>query len=296
MQQDSFAGLGVALVTPFLSDDSVDESALLRLLDFHIQNKTDYLVILGTTAETPALTLEEQHRIKNLIVNHIAGSLPIVMGLGGNNTQAVVQRLQTEDLTGVDAILSVVPYYNKPNQEGIFQHYKQIAQASPCPVILYNVPGRTGVNMTAATTLRLATEVENIIAVKEASGNMEQAQEILDRKPDHFQVICGDDALAYSMIDRGAIGVISVLANAFPLKFGAMVHRCMLGDADAVQSIHQRFADLYQLLFAEGSPAGIKCVMQLLDKIENKLRLPLTPVSSELSEKLRSAILKLNAI
>ncbi|MEG1546253.1 MAG: 4-hydroxy-tetrahydrodipicolinate synthase, partial [Bacteroides sp.] len=219
MIQTKLRGMGVALITPFKEDESVDYDALIRLVDYQLQNGTDFLCVLGTTAETPTLTTEEKNKIKALVIERVNGRIPILLGVGGNNTKAVVDALKEDDYTGVDAILSVVPYYNKPSQEGIYQHYKAIANATALPIVLYNVPGRTGVNMTAETTLRIAKEFKNVIAIKEASGNITQMDDIIKNKPANFNVISGDDGITFPLITLGAIGVISVIGNAFPREF-----------------------------------------------------------------------------
>ena len=223
MTNNIFKGLGIALVTPFLSDGSVDYKSLQRLVEYQIQNGADFFCILATTGETPCLTAEEKERIKNLVVELNKGRLPILMGCGGNNTAAVVEELKTADLSGIDGILSVCPYYNKPSQEGLYQHFKAIAKASPLPVVLYNVPGRTGINLKPETTVRLAKDCENIVAIKEASGSLEQVDEIIKNAPLGFDVISGDDALTFSMIASGAAGVISVIGNALPKEFSRMI-------------------------------------------------------------------------
>ena len=222
MSRINLRGVGVALITPFKDDESVDYDALTRLVDYQIQNNTDYLVILGTTAETPTLTEDERKNIIELVVNRVNGKIPIILGAGGNNTRAIVDYLRNGNFDGIDAILSVVPYYNKPSQEGIYQHYKAVSEASKLPVILYNVPGRTGVNMSAETTLRIANEFKNVVAIKEASGDMTQMDDIIKRKPESFDVISGDDGITFPLITLGAIGVISVIANAFPKEFSRM--------------------------------------------------------------------------
>ena len=285
-----FQGMGVALITPFQADGEVDYPALSRLIEYQLQNEADYLVVLGTTAETPALTSEEQRKITQIAVDQVNGRVPVVLGVSGNNTRALVEKLKKEDYTGIDAILSVVPYYNKPSQEGIFQHYKQIVEATDLPLILYNVPGRTGVNMTAETTLRLAYTFGSIVAVKEASGNMEQICAIIRQKPLGFQLISGDDGITLPLIALGASGVISVMGNAFPHLFGRMVRLALAGDCSTALPIHHRFAELFELLFADGSPAGIKCILHSMGYIENELRLPLVPVRSATAQRISQAL------
>lgn len=277
MKNVKLTGMGVALITPFKDDESVDYDALGKLLDYQIKNGSDFLVILATTAETPTLTEAEKNKIKSYIVDKINGQVPVVLGVGGNCTNAVVEELKTRDLSGIDAILSVVPFYNKPSQEGLYQHYKKIAKASKFPVILYNVPGRTGVNMSAETTLRLANDFENIVAVKEASGNLEQVNEIIKNKPDGFNVLSGDDGMAYPIMTMGGVGVISVIGNAFPKEFSKMIRLCASGEYEHALIIHNQFTELFKLLFADGNPAGVKCLLNAMGFIKNKLRLPLVP-------------------
>lgn len=292
--QNKLTGMGVALVTPFKQDDSIDFDALGRLVDYQIQNKADYLVVLGTTAETPTLSATEKQEIIEFVKRRVNGQFPIVLGCGGNCTANVVKELQTSDFSGIDAILSVTPYYNKPSQEGIYQHYKAIAEATPLPIILYNVPGRTGVNMTVETTLRLARDFSNIVAVKEASGNITQMNNIIKNKPKDFMVICGDDGIAYPLMTLGAVGVISVIGNAFPKEFSRMVRLALNGDYENALHIHQRFTDMFDLLFVDGNPAGVKCILNAMGYIENKLRLPLVPTRITTYEKIREVLMNLS--
>jgi 4-hydroxy-tetrahydrodipicolinate synthase len=277
MAHNIFKGLGIALITPFMEDGSVDYKSLIRLVEYQLNNGADFFCILATTGETPTLTADEKQKIKDLIVDLVGGRVPILMGCGGNNTAAIVKELQTGDFRGVDGILSVCPYYNKPSQEGLYQHFKTIAAATQLPVVLYNVPGRTGVNMTAATTVRLAHDCPNIVAIKEASGNLEQVDEIIKNKPRNFDVISGDDALTFPMISCGAVGVISVIGNALPREFSKMIRLQMKGEYDGARKIHHRFIDLFSLLFVDGNPAGVKCMLSEMGYIENRLRLPLVP-------------------
>lgn len=286
--------MGVALITPFKNDESVDYDALLRLVDYQLQNGTDYLVVLGTTAETPTLTEYEKKKIVELVVSRVNGQIPIIKGEGGNNTRAIVDKLKKDDYTGIDGILSVVPYYNKPSQEGIYQHYKAISEASSLPIISYNVPGRTGVNMTPDTTLRIANDFANIVAVKEASGNMTQMDEIIKRKPEHFEVISGDDGVTFPLITLGAIGVISVIGNAFPKEFSRMTRLALEGDYASALTIHHSFNELFNLLFIDGNPAGVKCMLNMMGYIENKLRLPLVPTRITTYEQIRNVLIELN--
>lgn len=286
--------MGVAFITPFKEDNSVDYEAISRLIDFQLAGGTDFLVILATTAETPTLSEEEKHKIRTLIVDRVNGRIPIVMGVGGNNTAAVVELLKNDDLRGIDAILSVVPFYNKPSQEGIYQHFRAIAEASPKPVILYNVPGRTGVNMTAETTLRLARDFRNVVAIKEASGNFTQIDDIIKNKPDTFEVLSGDDGITYPLITLGAVGVISVIGNAFPREFSQMTRLALAGDYRNALTIHHRFTELFKLLFVDGNPAGVKAMMNAMGLIENKLRLPLVPTRITTMEEIREVLHQLD--
>lgn len=294
MASFNLKGLGVALVTPFRQDKSIDFDSLSRLLDEMTVSQVDYLVVLGTTGETPALFPEEKKAIREFVREKIAGRIPLVLGVGGNNTAAVVKELETTDLKGFDAVLSVVPFYNKPSQEGIYQHYSEIASASPLPVILYNVPGRTGVNMTAQTTLRLARDFDNIVGIKEASGNFSQIEEIIKNKPENFQVISGDDSITYPLMTLGAVGVISVIGNAFPRQFGHMVRLCLEGNFDDALPIHFKFTELFNLLFVDGNPAGVKCTLNALGRMENVLRLPLVPTRLSTNEKIHKILSSLH--
>ena len=277
MAHNKFKGLGVALITPFTKTGEVDYTALRRLLDYQISNGVDFLCILATTGETPCLTADEKQKIKDIVVEKVAGRIPILMGCGGNNTSAVVHALKTDDFTGVDGVLSVCPYYNKPSQEGLYQHFKTIAEATPLPVVLYNVPGRVGVNMTAHTTLRLARDCENIVAIKEASGNFTQIDDIIKNKPENFDVISGDDGITFPLITLGAVGVISVIGNALPKEFSRMVRLALNGDYSPALHIHHKFTELFKLLFVDGNPAGVKAMLNAMGLIENELRLPLVP-------------------
>ncbi|WP_293669399.1 4-hydroxy-tetrahydrodipicolinate synthase [uncultured Parabacteroides sp.] len=294
MADINLKGMGVALITPFKEDESVDYEALGRLVDYQLQNGTDYLVVLGTTAETPTLTEEEKKNIIDLVVTKVNGRIPIVLGLGGNCTRSIVEKLKKDNFDGIDAILSVVPYYNKPSQEGIYQHYKAIAEATTLPIVLYNVPGRTGVNMTAETTLRIAREFKNVIAVKEASGNITQMDDIIKNKPANFSVISGDDGITFPLITLGAVGVISVIGNAFPREFSRMVRLALAGDYNSVRTIHHSFTELFSLLFVDGNPAGAKSMLNAMGFIENKLRLPLVPTRITTFEKIRDVLNQLS--
>lgn len=277
MARNIFKGLGIALVTPFTASGEVDYKAIQRLVEYQIQNGADFLCILATTGETPCLSAEEKNNIKKLVIETNRGRLPILMGCGGNNTRAVVEELKTSDWTGIDGVLSVCPFYNKPSQEGLYQHFKAIAEASPLPVVLYNVPGRTGINMKSDTTVRLARDCENIVAIKEASGSLEQVDEIIKNKPERFDVISGDDALTFSMVASGAAGSISVIGNALPKEVSRMIRLEFRGEYESARTIHHRFTELYSLLFVDGNPAGVKALLHEMGFIENVLRLPLVP-------------------
>lgn len=277
MVRNIFKGLGIALITPFNEDGSVDYPTLSKLVEYQLKNGADFLCILATTGETPCLTADEKKQIKDTIVSTVHGRVPILMGCGGNNTAAIVEELKTGDFSGIDGVLSICPYYNKPSQEGLYQHFKAISAATKLPIVLYNVPGRTGVNMTATTTVRLARDCKNIVAIKEASGNLEQVDEIIKNKPSSFDVISGDDALTFPMISCGAVGVISVIGNALPKEFSKMIRLEFKGEYEAARKIHHRFTDLFSLLFVDGNPAGVKCVLSEMGMIKNILRLPLVP-------------------
>ena len=289
-----FKGMGVALITPFKEDGSVDYPALIRMVDHLVQNGADFLCVLGTTAETPTLTTEEKKEITRLVVERVNGRIPIMLGCGGNNTQAVIDSLKNDDFTGIDAILSVVPYYNKPSQEGIYQHYKAIAESTELPIVLYNVPGRTGVNMTAETTLRIARDFKNVIAIKEASGNITQMDDIIKNKPENFDVISGDDGITFPLITLGAVGVISVIGNAFPKEFSRMTRLALQGDYANALKIHHSFTELFSLLFVDGNPAGVKAMLNAMGMIENRLRLPLVPTRITTFEKMRQILQELH--
>ena len=294
MKQTKLRGMGVALITPFKEDGSVDYAALLRLVDYQLQNNTDFLCVLGTTAETPTLTPDEKKRITQLVIERVNGRIPILLGVGSNCTQTVIDTLKQDDMTGVDAVLAVVPYYNKPSQEGIYQHYKAISESTDLPVVLYNVPGRTGVNMTAETTLRLARDFKNIIAVKEASGNITQMDDIIKNKPENFNVISGDDGITFPLLTLGAVGVISVIGNAFPREFSKMVRLALQGDFEHALPIHHQFAELFKLLFVDGNTAGVKAMLNAMGLIENRLRLPLVPTRITKFENMRAILDELN--
>ena len=294
MERINLKGMGVVLVTPFKTNGDVDFQALRRLVDYQLQNGTDYLVALGTTAETPTLTPDEQKEIMQLVVERVNGKIPIVLGVSSNNTRVVVERLKNDNFSGIDAILSAVPYYNKPSQEGIYQHYKHIADSTSLPIVLYNVPSRTGVNMSAETTLRIANDFKNVAGVKEASGDMAQIGKIIKNKPLDFQVISGDDGITFPLITFGAVGVMSVIGNAFPKEFSRMVCLALSGDYANALPIHHNFNELFELLFVDGSPAGIKSLLNMMGYIENVLRLPLVPTRITTYEKIKTILQELN--
>jgi len=293
MAQNKFRGLGVALITPFCADGSIDFEALNRLVEYQIKGGADFLCIMGTTAETPTLSHEEKWTLKKHLVERVAGRVPLLMGCGGNNTAAILEDLQNEDWRGIDGILSVCPYYNKPSQEGLYQHFAAIAKASPLPVVLYNVPGRTGVNMTAETTLRLARDFENIVAIKEASGDITQMDDIIKNKPNRFDVISGDDAITFPLITLGAVGVISVIGNALPTEFSRMVRLALKKEYSTSLTIHHKFTELFKLLFVDGNPAGVKAMLSEMGLIQNVLRLPLVPTRLTTMEKISQIVREL---
>lgn len=293
MAHINILGMGVALITPFTSSKEIDYPALERVINHVIGNGADFLVVLGTTGETPTLSPEEKLSVMKFVKDKVDGRVPLVIGMGGNNTAEIVRQVSETDLEGYSAILSVVPYYNKPSQEGIFCHFKAIAEASPLPVILYNVPGRTGVNLDADTTLRLAREVPNIIGIKEASGRINQIERLLREKPENFKVLSGDDGMTYPLMTLGAEGVISVLGNAYPADFSEMVHLCLEGNYIEAVDYHYKFRDIIRLLFADGNPAGVKCVMHDMGLIENELRLPLIPVTDSTADEILRWVKKL---
>ena len=277
--QHQLRGTGVALVTPFTKDGSIDFTALGKVIDHVIKGGIDYLVTLGTTGETPTLSKEEKIAIIDFTFSHTASRVPIIVGVGGNNTAEVISDLQKFPLKDALAVLSVAPFYNKPSQEGIYQHYKTIAQASPKPVILYNVPGRTGRNMSAATAIRLAKDCPNVVGLKEASGDMVQCMEILRDAPSSFIVLSGDDLLALPQIACGIQGVISVAANAYPLEYSNMVRACLAGDFVHAKTINDPLIEVYDIMFAENNPSGVKAFMHQMGLLENEVRLPLVPLS-----------------
>lgn len=293
MAHNIFKGLGIALITPFTLEGKVDYKSLRRLLDYQLANGADFLCILATTGEAPCLTKEEKAELTSFIKGVVGGRIPILKYCGGNNTAAVVDEIKTTDWTGIDGILSICPYYNKPSQDGLYQHFKAIAEVSPLPIVLYNVPGRTGINMKAETTVKLAKDFSNIVAIKEASGSLEQVDEIIKNKPDNFDVISGDDALTFSMIASGAAGVISVIGNALPKEFSRMIRLEFNGEYEPARKIHHMFTELYSLLFVDGNPAGCKALLNDIGMIENVLRLPLVPTTITTKQKMADILKEL---
>lgn len=280
MKNNVFKGTGIALITPFKEDFSVDYAALTNIVNHVIDNGADFLVVLGTTSEAPTLTADEKKLVISTILDANKGRLPVMLGMGGNNTQAVVEAIKTQDFTGIQGILSVVPYYNKPNQRGMKAHFEAIADASPVPVVVYNVPGRVGVNLQASTCVELAKH-PNIVAVKEASGNLQQIMEILRDKPADFDVLSGDDGITQPLMALGAQGVISVAANAYTMPFSRMMHAMKEGRFEEALRLHYAMLRMNQLIFADGNPAGIKCLMHRMGLCQNVLRLPLVPVNEK---------------
>lgn len=291
--REKFTGTGIAIVTPFQEDGKIDWENFAGLIEFWIKGKVEYLVVLGTTGESATVHGAEKQEVFSFVAKQVAGRVPLVAGIGGNYTQEVIDGFKKFDLKGYDAILSVSPYYNKPNQEGIFQHYKALNAVTPLPIIMYNVPGRTGMNVTADTQLRIAHECKNIFATKEASGNFDQINQILKYKPADFMVISGDDPITLPMIALGAEGVISVVANAYPYEFSEMVRLCLKGDFEKAKSLHFKYTDIIASLFAEGSPSGIKAYLAEMGLCKNAFRLPVVSVSDKHLEKIKELIKQL---
>jgi 4-hydroxy-tetrahydrodipicolinate synthase len=285
-----FKGTGVAIVTPFKNDSSIDFSALGRVVNHVIKGGINYIVVLGTTGESVTLSKDEKKAVVCYIKEAIDGRIPLVVGIGGNNTQEVINQVRNTDLTGVDGILSVAPYYNKPNQRGLFQHFKAIATSSPVPVILYNVPGRTCSNIAADTCIQLAHDCENIVAIKEASGDMEQIMKIIKGKPENFSVISGNDMDTLPIIALGGAGVISVLGNAFPAECSDMVNHSLKFNFKAAREIQFRFLEMTELLFTDGNPAGVKAMLSIMNLCQNNLRLPLVAVNKPIYSRIQKAI------
>lgn len=285
-----FQGTGVALVTPFDKNGTVDFDGLAKVIELNIANGTDYLVSMGTTGESVVLSKEEKKEVIQFTITQAAGRVPVVAGFGGNNTAQVIKDIEAQDFTGIDAILSVSPAYNKPTQKGIFEHYKVIAKAAPKPIILYNVPGRTSSNTQAETTLRIANEFSNVIGIKEASGNFAQAMHLAKYRPKDFLLISGDDNITLGLMAYGFDGVISVVGQAFPKIFSEMVRTCLQGNFEAARNLHYKLNDITDMLFEEGNPAGIKYALEVLGVCESHLRLPLVAISDELKTKMKAAI------
>ena len=283
-----FKGLGIALITPFNEKMEVDYKALGRLIERQVKEDTDFLCILATTAETPCLSAEEKKDVRRFIIETVAGRVPLLLGCGGNHTSKVVDDILSDDFTGIDGLLSVCPYYNKPSQEGLYQHFRAIAAATRLPIVLYNVPGRTGVNMTAETTLRLANDCDNIVGIKEASGRLDQIEKICKERPAGFGVLSGDDGITADVIRMGGEGVISVLGNSLTKEFGDMVHLAMSGDSDKAAEMQKSFTEICRLLFVDGNPAGIKAMLTIQGRIKNQLRLPLVPATTDTFEAIQA--------
>lgn len=290
MMRQRLTGMGVALVTPFTENGDIDFTALERLVQMHIDAGTAFLCVLGTTAETPTLTAEEKREIRKRVIKQVAGRLPIMVGIGGNCTRAVVEEIKNEDLTGVDAILSVAPYYNRPSQEGIYLHYKAISEATSLPIYMYNVPGRTGVNILPSTVVRVAGDCPNIVGYKAASGDMEQIKELIATKPENFDVFSGDDALTFDIMSAGGVGVISVFGNAFPREMTQLVGAIQEGRIDDARLMNENLKELFRLIFVDGNPSGVKALMNIQGRLENVLRLPLVPAREETCRLLQQAI------
>ena len=290
MDRTIFKGLGVALITPFTENGAVDFAAVAKIVDNLIEGGVDYILVLGTTGETPTLTTDERKALIRFVRDRVAGRVKLMVGVGGNCTRDVVATLESWDLSGYDAVLSVNPYYNKPNQEGLYQHFKAIAEASPLPIMLYNIPGRTGVNMTPATIARLANDCENIIGVKEASGNLEQMEQVKALTPSDFLLISGDDGLTVDVIKRGGVGVISVLANAYPAETKEVVELALGGNIDEADAKLKALDGIISALFEEGNPVGVKTTLYLKGVCSNTMRLPLVPGSEALQAKIKNLI------
>lgn len=285
-----FKGTGVALITPFHKDGNVDFTAFGKLIDYVTDEGVDFLLVMGTTAESATLTNEEKEALIDFAIEHNNKRLPILYGIGGNNTQVVCESIKNQNLDGIDGILSVAPYYNKPTQEGIYQHFNRIAQISPKPIILYNVPGRTGSNILPETVLKLAKDHKNIIGLKAASGNMSQIMTVIKNKPEDFAVLSGDDALTLPLIATGADGVISVVANAFPKSFSKMLNLCLENKYAEARKIHYKLIDIINMMFEQGNPAGVKAYLHAMGLIKNIMRLPITPVDEKLFKRIELSL------
>ena len=288
--RNKFTGTGIAIVTPFHADGKIDWESFSKLIEFWIKGKVEYLVVLGTTGESATVHGSEKQEVFSFVAEKVTGRLPLVAGIGGNDTAEVMDAFESFDLTGYDAILSVSPYYNKPNQEGIFQHYKALDAATPLPIIMYNVPGRTGQSVTAETQLRIAHELKNIFATKEASGSFDLINQIIKNKPADFMVISGDDPITLHMVAAGAEGLISVVANAYPLEYSNMVRLCLQGNFDKAKQLHYKYIDIIASMFAEGSPSGVKAYLSEMGLCQNTFRLPVWPVGKKHHQKIKELI------
>lgn len=293
MTKNPFRGLGIALVTPFNTDGTIDFPALEKLVEHQVSNGADFLCVLGSTSEVPCISPEEAAQIKSTVTKKVNGRIPLLLGISDNCTARLVETVKTSNLEGFSGILSAAPSYNKPTQEGIFRHFAALAQASSLPIILYNIPGRTGVNITAETTLRLAREFDNIVAIKEASGNITQIEDIMQAKPENFDVLSGDDAITYELLGLGAVGVISVIGNSLTKTFSTMVHAQLDGNDSEALEIHRKLNTLYKLMSVDGNPSGIKALLSIEGKINDILRLPLVPASQQTHDNLKKAIAEL---
>jgi len=290
MRFNNFKGTGVAIITPFKQDGSIDFNSLQKVIEHTIKGGVDYIVVLGTTGESAVLSKDEKQAVIDFVIETVNKRVKIVVGIGGNNTYEIAKTIEKTNFKGIDAVLSVSPYYNKPNQKGIFEHYKTIASACFVPMIIYNVPGRTSMNITADTTLKIANEIKNVIAMKEASGNFSQCMKIIKNKPKDFLVISGDDALTLPLVALGADGVISVVSNAFPKEFSDMVSFALDGNFTEAAKLHYKLFDIIDLLFADGSPGGVKAALEILGLAKNSLRLPLVPVNIDVYNQLKNKI------
>lgn len=288
--QEKFKGVGVAMITPFNEDGSIDFTSLGKMIDYVIDGGVDYIVALGTTAETPTLYIPERVEVAAFVTKHVAGRVPLVLGVGGNSTSEVLDQLREIDLSGADAILSVTPYYNKPSQEGLYQHFKRVSEASPLPIILYNIPGRSGVNMLPETTLRIARDMSNVIGIKEASGKIDQIEQVIRDRQEGFLVLSGDDGMAVDVMRRGGDGVISVAANLFPRQFGECVKFAAKGEFDKADEAYAPYDEVVHSLFEEGNPTGIKCALKAKGLIGGTMRLPLVEGTQALYEKFEKFI------
>jgi 4-hydroxy-tetrahydrodipicolinate synthase len=293
--REKFRGTGIAIVTPFNEDGTIDWNSFSNLIEFWIRGKVEYLVVLGTTGESATIHGKEKQEVFSFVAKQVKGRLPLVAGIGGNDTAEVVHGFTNFDLSGYDAILSVSPYYNKPNQEGIFQHYKKLDEATPLPIIMYNVPARTGQSVSAETQVRIAKACKNIFATKEASGNFELIHQIVKNKPDDFMVISGDDPITLNMIAAGAEGLISVVANAYPAEYAEMVRLCLAGKFDEANPIHLKYLDIISSMFTEGSPSGVKAYLAEMGLCKNTFRLPVWKVSDKHQDRIKKLMAELNS-